>query len=47
MCGFIDFKKYIFTEAEGQNEYHVFFKSQLSHTFTESKDSYCFSLYFE
>jgi hypothetical protein len=25
----------------------IFFKSQLIHTFTESKDNNCFNLYFE
>jgi len=40
-------KQNIFTELEGRNEYHIFFQSQLIHTFTESKDSNCFNLYFE
>jgi hypothetical protein len=39
-------KKIIFTETEGRSEYHFFFKGQLIHTFTESKDSNCFILYF-
>jgi hypothetical protein len=38
-------KKMIFIEPK--SEYHSFFRSQLIHTFTESKDSNCFILYFE
>ena len=49
MCGFIDFwKKWYSLSPKGRNEYHFFFfKSQLIHTFTESKDINCFILYFE
>ena len=39
MCGFIYLKQ--------KNEYFFFFKSQLIHKFTESKDNNCFILYFE
>ena len=48
MCGFIDFEnKIIFTEPEVRSEYIFLFKSQLIQSFTESKDSICFILYFE
>ena len=41
-------KKDIFSVLEWQSEYHFFSpKSQLFHTFIESKDCYCFILYFE
>ena len=46
--GFIDFWKKIYSlSPKGRSEYHFFFKSQLIHTLTESKDSNCFILYFE
>ena len=40
------FEKLIFTEANGRSEYQ-FFKSQLNHIFTETKDSNCFIPYSE
>ena len=39
--------KIIFTELQSARWISFFFKSQLIHTFTESKDSNCFILYFE